>query len=44
LAAMPTGRHGFRAVTIGELAYFPGGAQGCGGGEVSDTLLIFSLP
>jgi len=44
LAAMPTERHGFRAVTVGELAYFPGGARDVGGGEVSDTLLIFSLP
>ena len=44
LVAMATGRHGFRAVTIGELAYFPGGNQGCGGGQISDTLLTFSLP
>ena len=44
LASMATGRHGFRAVTLGDLAYFAGGAAGCGGGEVSDTLLTFSLP
>ena len=44
LASMATGRHGFRAVTLGDLAYFAGGAAGCGGGEISDTLLTFSLP
>jgi N-acetylneuraminic acid mutarotase len=45
LPAIPMmGRHGFRAVTIGDLAYFPGGAAGCGGGMISDTLLTFSLP
>ena len=41
---MPTGRHGFRAATVGPYAYFPGGAGGCGGGAVSDTMLVFSLP
>src|SRR5262245_51887286 len=44
LAPMSVGRHGFRAVTLGEFAYFAGGAAGCGGGEISDTLLVFSLP
>jgi len=44
LAPMETGRHGFRAVTIGDRAYFPGGAAGCGGGQVSDTLLTFGFP
>ena len=38
------GRHGFRAVTVGGLAYFAGGAAGCGGADISDTLLTFSLP
>jgi len=41
---MPTGRHGFRAATVGAYAFFPGGAGGCGGGAVSDTMLVFSLP
>ena len=41
---MPAGRHGFRAATVGSYAYFPGGAGGCGGGAVSDTMLVFSLP
>jgi len=41
---MPTGRHGFRAATVGPYAYFPGGAGGCGGGAVSDTMLVFRLP
>src|SRR5947199_1829452 len=41
---MPAGRHGFRAATVGPYAYFPGGAGGCGGGAVSDTMLVFSLP
>ena len=41
---MPTGRHGFRAATVGSYAYFPGGAGGCGGGAISDTMLVFSLP
>ena len=41
---MPTGRHGFRAASVGNYAYFPGGARGCGGGAISDTMLVFSLP
>src|SRR5438128_921607 len=43
-AMMPLGRHGFRAVSVGNYAYFPGGAAGCGGGAVSNTMLTFSLP
>jgi N-acetylneuraminic acid mutarotase len=44
LAPMPSGRHGFRAGTVGNASYFPAGAAGCGGGEVSDKLLVFTLP
>jgi N-acetylneuraminic acid mutarotase len=44
LAPMAIGRHGFRAVTVGDLAYFAAGAAGCGGADLSDTLLTFSLP
>jgi N-acetylneuraminic acid mutarotase len=44
LAALPTGRHGFGAAAIGQYAYFTGGALGCGGGRLSDQLLVFSLP
>jgi len=31
-----------RLLPSGDLAYFPGGAAGCGGGMISDTLLTFS--
>jgi N-acetylneuraminic acid mutarotase len=38
------GRHGFGAATVGDRAYFVGGANGCGGKELSTELLVFSLP
>jgi N-acetylneuraminic acid mutarotase len=42
--ASPQGRHGFGAATLGEAGYFAGGNKGCGGGEVTDELLMFKLP
>ena len=44
LAPMPAGRHGFGAAVVGGSLYFPGGALDCGGGRVSDELLVFTLP
>ncbi|HEY7299838.1 MAG TPA: hypothetical protein VH684_18175 [Xanthobacteraceae bacterium] len=45
LAPMPNkGRHGFGAGAIGPNLYFVGGAMLPGGGELSDTLLMFTLP
>jgi N-acetylneuraminic acid mutarotase len=45
LAPMPEqGRHGFGAGVIGPNLYFVGGAKLPGGGELSDTLLMFTLP
>lgn len=43
LAPLPAGRQGFGAVAIGPFAYFPSGSLGCGGGPVTDQLLVFSL-
>jgi N-acetylneuraminic acid mutarotase len=43
LAPLPAGRHGFGAAVVGQYAYFTGGALGCGGGSVSNQLLVFSL-
>jgi N-acetylneuraminic acid mutarotase len=45
LAPMPgNGRHGFGAGVIGSNLYFVGGAMLNGGGQLSDTLLMFALP
>jgi len=44
LAPLPPGRHAFGAAAVGEYAYFAGGALGCGGGSLSDELLVFRLP
>ena len=45
LAPMPgMGRHGFGAGAIGPNLYFAGGAMLPGGGDLSDTLLMFTLP
>jgi hypothetical protein len=41
--ASPVGRHGFGGATVGEAAYFAGGNKGCGGGDVTDELLMFRL-
>jgi N-acetylneuraminic acid mutarotase len=43
LAPLPSGRHGFGAAAVGQDVYFTGGALGCGGGPMSDQLLVFSL-
>jgi N-acetylneuraminic acid mutarotase len=43
LASLPEGRHAFGAATVGDTAYFIGGAPTCGGG-LSDTVLAFTLP
>jgi N-acetylneuraminic acid mutarotase len=42
LAPLPAGRQGFGAAAIGPYVYFPGGSLGCGGGPVTDQLLVFS--
>ena len=44
LVPLPAGRHGFGAVAVGRNLYFAAGALGCGGGERSDDLLVFTLP
>jgi N-acetylneuraminic acid mutarotase len=44
LKPMPAGRHGFGAVAVGKSLYFAAGALGCGGGDRSNELLVFSLP
>lgn len=44
LARLPSGRHAFGAAAVGQYAYFTGGALGCGGGSLSDELLVFKLP
>jgi len=44
LATLPAGRQGFGAATIGQSAYFAGGSLGCGGGPMTQQLLVFNLP
>ncbi|PYU21626.1 MAG: hypothetical protein DMG32_20085 [Acidobacteria bacterium] len=44
LEPLPMGRHAFGAAAVGQYAYFAGGALGCGGGSLSDELLVFRLP
>jgi N-acetylneuraminic acid mutarotase len=43
LAPLPQGRHAVGAATVGDVAYFAGGALTCGGGGTSQ-LLTFTLP
>jgi N-acetylneuraminic acid mutarotase len=43
-APLPAGRHGFGASTVGRSAYFISGAQGRGGRDVTDEVLVFTLP
>jgi N-acetylneuraminic acid mutarotase len=43
LAPLPQGRHAVGAATVGEVAYFAGGALNCGGGGTSQ-LLTFTRP
>jgi hypothetical protein len=40
VAAMPQAKHAFGAATVGDRAYFLGGAQSCGGGASDDTLQL----
>jgi hypothetical protein len=44
LSPMSVGRHGFGAATVGSVAYFAGGAMGCGGAGLTNELLGFTLP
>ena len=44
LKPMPTGLHGFGAAAIGDRLYVAAGAKGRGGRDVTDELLVFSLP
>jgi len=44
LAPLPAGRQGFGAAAVGQYAYFTGGSLGCGGGPLTDQLLVFRLP
>jgi N-acetylneuraminic acid mutarotase len=41
--ASPVGRHGFGGASLGDDAYFAGGNKGCGGGDMTDELLLFRL-
>ena len=43
LAPLPAGHQGFGAAVVGENAYFATGSLGCGGGPMTDQLLVFSL-
>ncbi|HXQ49970.1 MAG TPA: kelch repeat-containing protein [Stellaceae bacterium] len=43
LTQLPAARHAFGAAAVGRYAYFAAGAIGCGGGPVTDQLLVFSL-
>ena len=36
-------RHGFGGASLGDDAYFAGGNKGCGGGDMTDELLLFRL-
>ena len=40
LTPLPQGRHAFGAATVNGVAYFSGGALGCGGGALADTLAL----
>jgi len=44
LTPLPEGRQGFGAATVGQSAYFAGGSLGCGGGPMTQQLLVFTLP
>jgi hypothetical protein len=43
LAPLPAGRQGFGAAATGPYVYFPSGSLGCGGGPITDQLLVLSL-
>jgi len=45
LPALPKARHAFGAATVGNVAYFAGGAPVCGGGAMTEMLsLTLSKP
>jgi len=44
LKPIPTGLHGFGAAVIGDRLYVATGAKGRGGRDVTNELLVFSLP
>jgi hypothetical protein len=44
LAQLPAGRQGFGAAAVGQYAYFIAGSLGCGGGPMTDQLLVFHIP
>jgi N-acetylneuraminic acid mutarotase len=44
LAALPTGRHGFAAASVGNTLYFLGGSTECGSGGRLNENLAFTLP
>jgi N-acetylneuraminic acid mutarotase len=44
LAALPSARHGFGAVAVGNTLYFLGGSTECGSGGKLDDNLAFTLP
>ncbi len=44
LAPMPHGRHGTGAAVIGKSLYVAAGSLKPGSGEVTDQLIVFTLP
>ena len=40
LVPLPQGRHAFSAATVGDVAFFAGGATVCGGGATTDLLAL----
>ena len=44
LKPMPTGLHGFGAAAIGDRLHVATGAKGRDGRDLTDELLVFSLP
>ena len=44
LSPLPTGKHGWTGVAIGDKAYFPGGSNTNGSSGATAELMVFSLP
>ena len=44
LTAMPAGRHGTGAAVIGKSIYVAAGSLKPGSGEVTDQLIVFTMP
>jgi N-acetylneuraminic acid mutarotase len=44
LAPMPAGRHGTAAATTGGHVYIAAGSLKPGAGEITDQLIVFTLP